>query len=181
MKIAALVGSLRKQSYNHCLLKTMQERYKELISIQIVEIGALPFYNEDSEYQQPDSVVELKRLISQADGVLIATPEYNWSIPGVLKNALDWLSRVDHVLVNKPVMIVGVSTGMIGTLRAQQHLRQILSSPGLGARVLPAAGNEVLISFAKQKFDETGQLVDEPTILFLDEVTRKFVEWVSHK
>lgn len=181
MQIAALVGSLRKESYNLGLVKTMQERYRERFSLQIIEIGTLPFYNEDDENHPPESVVECKKRISQADGVLIATPEFNWSIPGVLKNALDWLSRGDKVLIDKPVMIVGVSTGMIGTLRAQQHLRQVLSSPGLCARVLPAAGNEVLINLAKQKFDETGQLADESTLMFLDEVTRKFAEWITRK
>jgi chromate reductase len=181
MKIVALAGSLRDHSYNLCLVKTIQQRYQELFSLQILDIGILPFYNEDDENDPPEQVVHFKQCISQADGVIIATPEYNWSIPGVLKNALDWLSRVDKVFINKPVMIVGVSTGMVGTLRAQQHLRQVLASPGLCARVLPAAGNEVLINFAKQKFDESGQLIEESAIMFLDDVMQRFVKWVSHE
>lgn len=181
MKIVALVGSLRKQSYNRALVKTVEERYKDLFSLQIAEIGTLPFYNEDDENDPPQSVVQFKRSISGADGVLIATPEFNWSIPGALKSALDWTSRVDRVMVNKPVMIVGVSTGMVGTLRAQQHLRQILSSSGVSARVLPAAGNEVLINFAKQKFDESGRLIDAATLTFLDEVVQRFVKFAAQE
>nr|WP_268870269.1 MULTISPECIES: NADPH-dependent FMN reductase [Geobacillus] len=138
----------------------------------------LPHYNQDDELNPPEAVVSFKRQIAAADGVLIITPEYNWSVPGVLKNALDWLSRVDKVLINKPVMTAGVSGGMMGTIRAQLHLRQILQSPGLSANVLPPAGNEVLINFASQKFDESGQLIDTATIDLLDQVIEQFVQWI---
>ncbi len=179
MKIAALVGSLRQGSYNKQVVLTMQERYKDKLTIDLLDIGSLPFYNQDEEMNPPQVVRDFKKAIKEADGVIIVTPEFNWSVPGVLKNALDWASRVDKVFAGKPVMTVGASPGMLGTVRAQLHLREILSSPGMQARVLPPGGNEVLISVAHEKFDpETGQLTDEATLAFLDEVVDKFIAFV---
>ncbi|WP_400163319.1 NADPH-dependent FMN reductase [Brevibacillus sp. TJ4] len=178
MKIAAIVGSLRKDSYNVQLVATMQERYSQQWDIRLVPIADLPHYDQDQEEEPPEEVLRVKRQIAESDGVLIATPEFNWSIPGALKNALDWMSRKDKVLTNKPVMIVGASTGMMGTIRAQLHLRQILSSPGMAARVLPPNGNEVLIAMAEQKFRD-GKLQDEATLLFLDQVTDRFAELIT--
>ncbi len=109
---------------------------------------------------------------------MLITPEYNWSVPGVLKNALDWLSRVEKVMIGKPVMIAGVSTGAMGTIRAQLHLREVLA--GMRAKLLPPAGNEMLIASAAQKFDAaTGRLADEATLRFVDEVVGRFVEFVQ--
>jgi chromate reductase len=179
MKIVALVGSLRKDSYNMQLAKTMQERYQADFELSIADIGALPHYNQDDENHPADVVHTFKKQVADADGVLIVTPEFNWSIPGVLKNALDWLSRVDRVMINKPVMIAGVSGGMMGTIRAQLQLRQMLASPGIAARVLPPAGNEVVINFASQKFDASGRLADAATLAFLDEVVKKFIDWIK--
>lgn len=178
MKLIALVGSIREESYNLALVETMKERYIDKVDISIVNIKDLPFYNEDVENDPSEVVKQFKREIAEADGVIIATPEYNWSIPGVLKNALDWLSRVDKVLTKKPTMIVGASIGQVGTLRAQLHLRQILASPGLQARVLPPAGNEVLVNFASSKF-ANGKLTDEPTLEFIDGVFDRFIGWVN--
>jgi chromate reductase len=179
MKIVALVGSLRKDSYNLQLAKTMQERYRANFELVIADIGALPHYNQDDENHPADVVLTFKKQVADADGVLIVTPEFNWSIPGVLKNALDWLSRVDKVMINKPVMVAGVSGGMLGTIRAQLQLRQMLASPGIAARVLPPAGNEVVINFASQKFDASGRLADAATLTFLDEVVNKFIDWIK--
>src|SRR5690606_1025839 len=110
----------------------------------------------------------------------LITAEYNWSIPGVLKNALDWLSRVDKVLIGKPVMVAGATPGMVGTIRAQFHLRDILASPGMNAKLLPPAGNEILISNAAQKFDpQTGKLSDQPTLEFIDGVVDRFIKWIN--
>lgn len=178
MKLVALVGSNREESYNLALVKTLQERYSEKIELTIANIKDLPFYNEDVENNPSVVVKQFKEEIANADGVIIVTPEYNWSIPGVLKNALDWLSRVDKVLQKKPTTIMGVSAGQVGTLRAQLHLRQILASPGLAARVLPPAGNEVLVNHASTKF-ENGKLVDESTLSFIDEVIERFIVWVN--
>jgi chromate reductase, NAD(P)H dehydrogenase (quinone) len=162
------------------LAKTMQERYKGNLNINIADIRSLPHFDQDEENNPPQPVKEWKEAVSQADGVIIITPEYNWSVPGVLKNALDWASRVDKVFIGKPVMTLGATPGMLGTVRAQMHLREILGAPGIQAKVLPPGGNEVLIGFANQKFDEpTGQLVDEGTLNFLDSKVDAFVDFVK--
>jgi chromate reductase, NAD(P)H dehydrogenase (quinone) len=180
MNIVTIVGSVRKESYNMQLAKTMQERYKGKLNINIADIRSLPHFDQDEENNPPQPVKEFKEAISHADGVIIITPEYNWSVPGVLKNALDWASRVDKVFIGKPVMTLGATLGMLGTVRAQMHLREILGAPGIQAKVLPPGGNEVLISFANQKFDEqTGQLVDEGTLNFLDSKVDAFVDFVK--
>lgn len=178
MNIVALVGSIREESYNLALVKSMQERYQGKMNITIANIAELPHFNQDKEEDPGEVVQSFKKLIAESDAVIIATPEYNWSIPGVLKNALDWLSRVDKVMVKKPAMIVGASIGQVGTLRAQLHLRQMLASPGIQARVLPPAGNEVLVNHATEKF-QNGKLTDEPTLEFLDGVTERFIAWVN--
>jgi chromate reductase, NAD(P)H dehydrogenase (quinone) len=180
VNIVAIVGSLRKESYNMQLAKTMQERYKGKLNIQIADIGSLPHYDQDEENNPPQPVKEFKEAIANAEGVMIITPEYNWSVPGVLKNALDWASRVDKVFIGKPVMTLGATLGMLGTIRAQMHLREILVSPGIQAKILPPGGNEVLIGLANQKFDEeTNQLVDEGTLNFLDSKVEAFVDFVK--
>lgn len=179
MLMQAMVGSLREDSYNLMLINTMKERYQELFEIEILDIGSLPHFNQDRENNPPEIVVAFKKQIFTATGVLIATPEYNWSVPGVLKNALDWLSRGEKVLVNKPVLCMGATTGMVGTVRAQIHLRQILSSPGLSCTMLPPGGNEILIPFFDKKINDAKLLCDEPTLSFLDGVVQKFVQMVS--
>ncbi|WP_053367956.1 NADPH-dependent FMN reductase [Bacillus sp. FJAT-27245] len=175
MKIVAIVGSIRKDSLNMYLAKTMQGRYQDKLDIEIADIRSLPHYDQDEENNPPQSVKDFKQSIANADGVIIITPEFNWSIPGVLKNALDWASRVDKVFIGKPVFPMGVTMGTLGTIRAQLHLREILTA--LQAKQLPPAGNEVLIGFANQKFDaRTGRLVDEQTLGFLDSKMEVFID-----
>jgi len=179
MNTAALVGSLGKDSFNMQLALTMQERYRGKLAVDIVDIRSLPHFDQDLELDPPDAVKRFKAAVAQADGVIIVTPEYNWSVPGVLKNALDWCSRGERVFIGKPVMILGATPGMLGTVRAQLHLREILSSPGMQARVLPPGGNEVLVNMAMNKFDPArGRLVDEATLSFLDGVVDKFIDFV---
>lgn len=177
MKMIALNGSIRKQSYNGMLLQFLKERYADRLAIELLPIAQLPHYNQDDELNPGEDVVAFKKAIAEADGIIISTPEYNWSISGVLKNALDWVSRVDHVMKGKPVMVLGASMGVLGTIRAQIHLRQILSSTGVGAAVLP--GNEVLVGSAHEKFNERGELTDQGTIEFLDQVVNNYLEWVK--
>lgn len=180
MNIVTLVGSLRKNSFNMQVAKTMQERYKDKLNMQIADIGALPHFNQDDELDPPQVVKDFKASIANADGVIIITPEYNWSVPGVLKNALDWTSRAEKVLIGKKVMTLGATPGMLGTIRAQLHLRDILVAPGIQAEILPPGANEILINFASQKIDEqTGQLVDETTLSFLDGKVDAFVEFMK--
>ncbi|WP_413299035.1 NAD(P)H-dependent oxidoreductase [Bacillus sp. 1P10SD] len=178
MKIVAIVGSLRKGSFNKQLAATIKERQVQTFDLEILDLGLLPHYDQDTENNPPESVIDFKRKVKEADGVIIITPEYNWSIPGVLKNALDWLSRVDKVLIGKPVMTAGATTGLMGTIRAQLHLRQILTA--LQVKLLSPVGNEILINQSSAKFDEeTGKLVDEATLSFLDDVIERFVNFIK--
>ncbi|MEJ8545367.1 NADPH-dependent FMN reductase [Brevibacillus borstelensis] len=175
MKVVALVGSIRKESFNLKLAKFMQKRYHGRLEIEIWPIRDLPHYDQDIENDPPEAVKEFKSKVAAADAVLWVTPEYNYSIPGVLKNAIDWLSRVDKVLIGKPSMITGSSMGILGSVRAQQHLRDILFSPGVSSPIMP--GNEVYIGAVHEKFDEAGHLNHEPTIAFLDQVVDNFIAW----
>lgn len=180
MNIVTLVGSIRKESFNMRLAKFMQERYADKLNMQIADIGSLPYFNQDEEQNPPQVVKDFKESIAKADGIIIVTPEYNWSVPGVLKNALDWTSRVERVLLNKPVMPLGATPGQMGTIRAQLHLRQILSAPGIQANVLPPASNEILINQAGEKFAENGgTLIDNGTIEFLDSKVDAFIEFIN--
>lgn len=172
-----MIGSNRAESYNKLLVEYMKDRYQDKIEIDILPIQELPFYNQDEELNPPEIVKELRERIKKSDAVLFATPEYNGSISGMLKNAIDWFSRVDLVLVNKPGMIVGASMGVLGTVKAQMQLRQILNSRGVGVLTLP--GNEVLIGSVQDKVDEQGKLADEQTIDFLDTVVHNFVQWCN--
>ncbi len=177
MKVAAIVGSIRKESYNLKLAAYLQRRYRDRLDMEILRLDELPMFSEDIEHEFPASVKQFKKSVADADAVLFLTPEYNHSIPGVLKNAIDWLSRVDKVMNGKPTWTMGVSTGMLGTARAQVHLRSILFAPGVSARLLP--GNEVYVGAAKEKFDADGNLIDEPTVQILDKTVGRFIEWVQ--
>ena len=175
MKFVTLVGSVRKESFNKKLARFIQARYNAQAEVEILPIEELPMYNQDEELDPPAIVKEIKQKILDSDGIIIVTPEYNHSVPGVLKNAIDWFSRVDRVMVKKPVMIAGASGGVLGTVRAQMHLRQILNSPGVAALTLP--GNEIFIGSIQQKVDESGNLNDEMAIQFIDGVMNNFIEW----
>jgi chromate reductase, NAD(P)H dehydrogenase (quinone) len=177
VKIAALVGSNRKDSFNKKLALYMQKRYRATVEIEILPIEKLPMYNQDDELTPLEIVTEIKKKVADSDGVLFVTPEYNHSIPAFLKNAIDWFSRVDKVMAGKPVMIVGGSPGVLGTSRAQMHLRQILNSPGISALTLP--GNEVFIGAVHEKLDEYGSLVHEPTVQFIDTVMDNYINWIK--
>lgn len=177
MKIAIIVGSTQKESVNKKLAAFIQSRYAERADMEILPIEQLPMYNQDEELDPPAIVKEIKQKVKESDGVMMITPEYNHSVPGVLKNAIDWFSRVDRVMVKKPVMIAGASPGVLGTARAQMHLRQILNSPGIAAFVMP--GNEVFISTSHQKIDQDGNVTDEATVQFLDTVMKNFIEWIE--
>jgi len=155
----AFSGSLRKGSYNTMALKAAQQLAPPHITITREDISAVPFYNADLHTGQfPDHVEYLVKQIKQADGVLIVSPEYNYSIPGVLKNAIDMLSRhPDKPFDNKAVAIMGASIGPVGTARMQYHLRQVMVFLNAYAVNRP----EVMIAKAQDKFDEQGNLTDE--------------------
>lgn len=159
--ILGVVGSLRRGSYNRLALKAAQELVPDGAVLELIELHGLPVFDQDQELLPPPLVLEFKRRILAADAILFATPEYNHSISGALKNAIDWASRPggSSVWRGKPAALLGASTGDLGTARAQNHLRQILL-----ALDMPVVGQpEVMIANAAQRFDAEGRLGDEPT------------------
>jgi len=179
MKVVAIVGSIRKESYNLKLAKFIQQRYKDRFELEILSLRELPFYDQDIENDPPAAVTQFKGKVAAADAVLWVVPEYNGTIPGVLGNAIDWMSRVDKVLNGKPSWIVGASMGILGTVKAQIHLRAILFSQGVGSPLLP--GNEVYIGAVHEKIDAAGHLTHEPTVKFLDTVVDNFIGWYNRQ
>lgn len=165
--VVAISGSLRKSSTNTMALRAAQRLAPEGMSIEIVDIADIPFYNDDVRAAgEPAAVSALKAKIAAADAVLIATPEYNFSIPGVLKNTLDWMSRPPAPPFDgKPVAILGASPGPVGTARVQYHLRQVLVF--LNAFTLNKP--EVFINHSGSKFNAEGELTDEATARFIGE------------
>jgi len=177
MKVVAIVGSIRKDSYNLQLAKHVQKRYADQFDVEILDLAPLPMYNQDIELDPPQEVIDFKAKVKEADAVLWVTPEYNASIPGVLGNAIDWLSRVEKVMIGKPSIIMGSSMGILGSVKAQMHLRDILFAAGLQSPVL--GGNEVYVGAVHEKFDAEGNLTDEATVAFLDGVIANFQEWMK--
>jgi chromate reductase len=158
MRILAVSGSLREGSFNTSLLRAALEAAPEAVELELWEgLGDLPLYDDDLEVDVPGSVRRLREEWAAADAIVFATPEYNGSVPGGLKNAIDWASRpkLEAVLRNKPVAVVGASTGQFGALWAQQDLKRILGIAG--ARVV---GTEIPVARAHERFDADGRLLD---------------------
>ena len=162
VNILGISGSLRRASFNRGLLHAAQDVAPDGVDIELFDLRELPFYDGDAEAAgDPPAVVELKQAIREADALLIATPEYNRGVPGLLKNAIDWASRPPFAspLTGKPVAIMGSSSGMGGTRRAQQQLRDALSF----SRTQTLAEPEVVVPNAYEKFDIDGNLTDDAT------------------
>ncbi len=177
MKITAFAGSLRRGSYNRALLRAAVELAPEEIEITHQVLDDVPLYNADVEAAGvPEPVETLRRAVEAADGVLIASPEYNSGIPGVLKNAVDWLSRPPRpqAFDGKPVAIVGATPGRFGTRAAQYQLRQVLTP----LNALMMAQPQLLVFGAAGKFDDDGRLTDEGTAERLERVLAAFADWV---
>jgi len=165
INILGISGSLRHGSYNTATLHAAQELAPPDLRLEFGDISQFPLYNADVQAQGiPDAVQQLGAKIRAADGVLLVTPEYNYSVSGVMKNAIDWLSRLkEQPFAGKPVAICGASMGVLGTARAQYHLRQI--GVYLDMRILNKP--EVMIGAAHERFDASGKLTHEPTRKFL--------------
>jgi chromate reductase, NAD(P)H dehydrogenase (quinone) len=176
-RVAVLVGSIRPQSTNLQFARALEKLALGRLVFDYVEIGNLPFYDETLWANPPEAVVNLKQRIADADAVLFVTPEYNRSIPGVLKNAIDWPSRPfgQSVWDGKPAAIVGATGGQSGTAAAQAHLRSIL--PVLG--VILMGRPEVYQTVKPGLFDEHDLITDEPTRLFLGKWIDAFVGWIG--
>jgi chromate reductase, NAD(P)H dehydrogenase (quinone) len=179
-RIVAFAGSLRRGSYNRALIRAAQEVAPTGMTIDIIEIGELPFYNADVEAEgDPTAVAVFKAELTDAAGILIATPEYNDGIPGVLTNALDWGSRLPgrSPFIGKPVAIMGASPSQVGTARAQLYLRQVLGH--IQARLLPPP--ELLVARAHERFDAGLRLQDEGTCKLLVAVLERFSRWIERE
>lgn len=175
IRILGIAGSLRHDSYNRATLRAAIELAPEDASIDVFELDGIPGFNQDEEQNPPAKVVELKQRVREAGAILFVTPEYNYSVPGVLKNAIDWASRPygDSAWNGKPAAIMGASIGTIGTARAQYHLRQMM----VFLNMFPVNQPEVMIANASQRFDAEGNLTHDATKEFIRQLLQNLVDW----
>jgi chromate reductase, NAD(P)H dehydrogenase (quinone) len=175
VKVVAMSGSLRKASYNTAALRAAKELAPDGMSIDIADVSQLPLYNEDVKAQGfPPPAQALRAQIAAADALLFATPEYNYSLPGLLKNAIDWASRPPDVpMLGKPVAMLGASPGILGTARAQYHLRQIC----VFLDMHPVNKPEVFIAQAASKFDAEGRLTDQMARDLIGQLLTALRDW----
>lgn len=177
LNILGFAGSLRKGSYNRALLRAAADLLPKDTKLDIFNLEGIPPFNQDFEKTPPEIVKDFKARIRSADAILIATPEHNYSIPGVLKNAIDWASRPygDNSFEGKPVAMMSASIGMLGGVRAQYQLRQVF----VFLDMYPLNRPEVFVAFAGEKFDEKGNLTDEQTKKFIKELLQALVTWTK--
>jgi chromate reductase len=175
LSILGFAGSLRNGSYNRALLRVAADLVPKDVKLDIFDLEGIPPFNQDLENSMPEIVKKFKAKIRSADAILIATPEYNYSLPGVLKNAIDWASRPygDNSFDGKPVAVMSASIGMLGGARAQYQLRQVF----VFLNMHPLNQPEVLVTFANQKFDDKGKLTDEKTKEFIKQLLQALVVW----
>ncbi|HEY8460428.1 MAG TPA: NAD(P)H-dependent oxidoreductase [Blastocatellia bacterium] len=175
LRILGIAGSLRRESYNRAALRAATQLAPADAALEIFELDGIPGFNQDDELNPPAKVVELKKRIREADAILFVTPEYNYSVPGVLKNAIDWASRPfgDSAWDGKPVAIMGASIGATGTARAQYHLRQTF----VFLNMYPINRPEVMIGNAAQRFDAQGNLTDETSKDLIRQLLQNLVTW----
>ena len=177
MKLVAIVGTNSDRSTNRKLLKFMQKHFSDKAEIEVLEIKQLPAFNEPEDKLAPTEVQAFSEKILAADGVIISTPEYDHTIPAPLASALEWIAYTSRALINKPTMIVGASLGLLGTSRAQAHLRQILDAPELKARVMP--GTEFLLGHSEQVLDDDNHLNNPEKVAELEEHFSEFQNFVE--
>ena len=177
VNILGFAGSLRKGSFNKALLREAAKLVPSGAKLEIFDLEGIPPFNQDQESSPPERVKEFKVKIRAADALLIATPEYNYSIPGVLKNAIDYASRPygDNPFEGKPVALMSASIGLLGGARAQHHLRQAF----VFLDMHPINRPEVIVSFAPSKFDEKGNLNDEAAKILIRELLQNLVAWTK--
>lgn len=177
VKVLAFAGSLRKGSYNKALLRAALEVKPEDMTIEVFDLEGIPPFNADNEKQPPQIIVDFKSKIQAADALLIATPEYNYSVPGVLKNAIDWASRpnMGNPLEGKPVAIMSASTGRLGGARAQYHLRQTF----VFLNMHPVNKPEVMLSDAPHNVDQDGNINNEVTLTLIRQLLEALAAWTK--
>lgn len=177
MKIVGIVGSNADFSYNRLLLNFIAKQFKTLVDVEVLDIKDIPMFNQSDDQTNSAPIQHFNKKITEADGVIIATPEYNHSVPSALQSVIEWLSFKIHPLDGKPVMIVGASYDVQGSSRSQLHLRQILDAPGVNAVVMP--GNEFLLGEVHKAFDEDKNLKDPQTTQFLESCIKKFIRFIN--
>lgn len=175
LTILGFAGSLRKGSYNKALLRAAKDLLPPGTRLEIFDLEGIPAFNQDLENSVPEKVREFKAKIRAADALLIATPEYNYSVPGVLKNAIDWASRPygDSAFEGKPVAMMSASIGMLGGVRAQYHLRQIF----VFLDMHPINRPEVMMPLAADKVNSSGVVTDETTRGLVRDLLKNLVAW----
>jgi len=175
LAILGISGSGRKRSFNTALLEAAKQLLPQSATLEVVDVSRLPLYNQDLEHEMPEEVNELKKKIRGADAILFATPEHNYSITAVLKNAIEWGNRPprDASWSGKPAAVISASTGLRGGARAQLDLRQIM----IDLNMYPINRPQLLVTNAKDKFNENLQLTDEETLQTLRDVLSSLVEW----
>ncbi|MCM3712399.1 NADPH-dependent FMN reductase [Sporosarcina luteola] len=179
ISVKAIIGSTSSSSYNLKVVEYLRKKYAGKLDIMPVFINDVDMFSVDIESNQPENVKDFLDNVRDSDAVLFAVPEYNFSIPGAMKNAVDWLSRSNFAIKDKPAFMIGASMGVLGSVRAQLHLREILTNPMLSPALLP--NNEVYIGSIHEKMDETGQITDQATIDFLDTVVNNFIAFYSQR
>lgn len=174
IRVLGIAGSLRKESYNKWALRAAQLLAPDHVKVDTFDIAGIPPFNQDDERQPAPRVVEFKKAINAADAILFVTPEYNYSIPGVLKNAIDAASRPygESAWNEKPVAIMGASVGGFGSARAQYHLRQTF----IFLNMYPVNQPEVMIAHASQKFDQEGNLIDDNTANLIKQLLQSLAD-----
>lgn len=173
VRIVALCGSVRRASFNRQLMATALTFLPSHVDYEWAEIGDLPVYNEDLEAERPPAVHRIRRQIQEADGILMATPEYNHSLPGGLKNAIDWLSRNPSVLAGKPLVLMGVSIGRIGTARAQMQWREVFYT----CQMIHVPQPEIYVTIGGSFQD--GRLVKPDAVEKVRESVLALVKWIE--
>ncbi len=175
LKILGIAGSLRRGSFNKAVLRSAVSLAPSNVTLETFDIGSFPLFNQDDEKSPPEVIRQFKEKIRASDAILFATPEYNYSVPGVLKNAIDWASRPygDNAWERKPVAIMSASLGMLGGARAQQHLRQMF----VFLNMYPLNRPEVIIPNVADKFDSAGNLTDQHTKEKIQELLKALSVW----
>jgi len=177
VRILGIAGSLRRGSYKRAALRAATKLLPEGSTLDLFELDGIPSFNQDDEQNPPEKVVELKRRVREADAILFVTPEYNYSVPGVLKNAIDWASRPygESAWSGEPAAIMGASIGAIGTARAQYYLRQMM----VFLNMFPVNQPEVMVGNAADRFDANGNLTDDTTKDYIRKLLQVLVEWTA--
>ena len=176
MKLVAIAGSIGEQSYNRMLVEYLRRHFQKIVTIEVLDLREVPVFNEDQDLSASPVLQELNQKIKAADGVILATPEHNHTIPAAMKNLIEWFSFKLHPFDGKPIWVIGASYYNQGTSRAQLHLKQILEAPHVNGIVMP--GNEFLLSNAKTAFNEAVDLRDAKTVAFLEQILQKFLKFV---